>query len=1089
MVRSRILGAALLFALICASPLPARATVQYEINIGAQPLASSLAMLAKQTGIQVVYSTDLVEGCVAPSLKGAMTTEQALTTMLARTHLKYAFLDAQTVTITPMGSSPQPQDPGAKEGRAGASRIFRVAQLAQAPADSLADAPAQAAQPSETNQLQEVTVSASLIHISGYEAPTPVTSVGIAQLQDAAKPDLGDVLRQLPAFGGSSSPQNSVESSFVSNLLQGENFISLRNLGPNRTLVLVDGQRYVQNNIQGGVDLTNIPTALIERIDVVTGGASAQWGSDAVAGVVNLILNKTFSGIQFDVEQSNNWQHDHEQYRAALTIGTDFDDHRGHVIVSGSYWDVPEPFFSEQTQGFAYQRLVTNPACQPSGVCPPGQPLEIHASNVGLATEAPGGIITGGLNGAPSPFTNTYFVGQGTPLHFNPGNVSLDFFSNGGTSNVQEGDYNENGVPIASYTAFGLGTFKITDRVKATLQLNYSNSDMENNSYTFDQYGTVPIYSGNPFIPPSIQAQMTAQGIPGFMMGTSNVNNLTGNGGSLAAEVNSVGIPVLDTHRRIYRGLFSLEGQLGSKWTWSAFYEHGEAWTYAHFLNNVQTQNMINAENAVTVTPANVGHTGLPIGSIACLSNVLAPGQIGPNGETYDPNCAPLNLFGVGVASQAAMDYVNGAARSGQDWTHVDLAEDISAASMQGELPVGLPAGPVAAAFGVQYRREKGTILSAPLEQQAAFELGTFAQFFGEYDVKEAFAEFNVPLLKDTGVKSLNFDAAYRATEYSTSGFVSTYKFGILSQLTDDLRFRASYSYDIRAPNLFELYSSPELLVGSAVDPHTGKTVSVEGVTEGNPNLVPEKAETRSFGFVLTPTVLPGFTASADFYYIFIKDAINDGLFFAVIINQCAMGNQQFCKYLVFNGPGGALSDIITEPLNLASLTTSGLDVDGDYRFPFRQGAWDFNLASTYMFEQTYTALGRAFDYANSISYDSPYLGVPKFKATLAATYTQGPWLGTIQTRLIGQAKLSNDWNASYVDNNNVPFISYWDLRGSYKFDNGIQLYAAIDNVLDRYPPVVGFDGNALTGFESPFRDDLYDAYGRVWRIGVRGKF
>jgi len=921
-----------------------------------------------------------------------------------------------------------------------------------------------------TDALEPVTVSASRITIAGYDQPTPVTVVNLAQLQRDARVDIGDVLRELPSVGSSSSPNNSIYSNYATNGTEGLDLVNLRNLGANRTLVLVDGQRVVSSNLAtGGVDLTTIPSSLIERVDVVTGGASAAWGSDAVAGVVNLIINKKFDGAQINLEDSDNWQSSHPQRKVEVSLGTDFDGDRGHVILSGSYVDAPDAFFSDQTPGFDYQRLVTNPAYAPGN----GQPLLIHANAVGLVQATPGGIITGG------PLTGTQFIGaNGTPVPFNYGNVSSGYFTNGGTPNTSEGDLNLNAFPLRNATLFGYGSFKVTDDVKLSVQLNYGSTSTLSNSYSDLQYGTLTINAGNPFIPASIAAQMAANGITSFPLGTTSINNLSGNGGSLEAEEDTLGIPVVQVDRNLYRGVVSLDGSLGDTWTWNAYYQHGESRTFINMVNNQENQNYTNAVDAVTVTSANVGTSGLPLGSVACRSTLTNP----TNG------CVPLDVFGTGVASEAAIAYINGAARAGQDNQITILKQDVVAASVQGELPFGLPAGHVSMATGAEYRQEMGYEDATPLAQEKAFQLANFVDFYGKYHVEEAFLEFNAPLLKDQIVNSLNFNAAGRVTEYSTSGTVETYKLGLTSQLTDDIRLRASYSFDIRAPDLDELFNAGTPVLNGAIDPRTGKGVSVFDISEGNRNLKPEQSITRSGGFILTPRWVPGLTMSLDWYLIDISQAISsfDG---NTILKECAAGNQTFCSNLVFGGPGGALSEILEAPVNAASETTSGLDFSEDYRVSLFRGTFDVNAVANYTFEQTQTALGTRFDYAGSIGPDSAYEGLPKFRGTLSATYGEGPWSATVQTRLIGSAKLNNAWGPLDVDDNHIPFVYYLDLRGSYKFSSGIQVYAAVDNVTDKYPPVVPGSANAVTGFESPFRDDIYDGFGRVYRIGLRGKF
>ncbi len=444
--------------------------------------------------------------------------------------------------------------------------VFAVAPVwAQPPQPPAAGAPA-------GTELQEVTVSASAISIQGYQAPTPVTAVGIQQLESDARPDIADVLRGLPTFSGSPSPENSVYTGLVSAGIQGEDLLNLRNLGIQRTLVLFDGQRVVSSNIQGGVDTSTIPSVLIERIDTVTGGASATWGSDALAGVVNLILNKHFNGAQIEVQYGNNDQYLHQQEKVELALGTGFADDRGHIEVAGSLWNVPDPYFTADVPGWKSQRLVSNPACG-GGVCPPGEPTWVHANYVGLATATTGGVITGPCTGAPcGPLTNVAFGQNGVPYQFDPGNVSEGFFSNGGTPNYEKGFIGVDAQPLRNETAFALLSWKFNDALTASLQLNYGTTSTTNNSYTADQYGSAVINSGNPFIPASIQSYMTTHGITSFNLGTTNDNNTPRAAAPFGSQENTLSIPVAFVHRTLERGVFTLDGSLGGNWTWQFYF-------------------------------------------------------------------------------------------------------------------------------------------------------------------------------------------------------------------------------------------------------------------------------------------------------------------------------------------------------------------------------------------------------------------------------------------------------------------------------------------------------------------------------------
>jgi outer membrane receptor protein involved in Fe transport len=926
---------------------------------------------------------------------------------------------------------------------------------------------------------EQVTVSASRISIAGYQQPTPVTVVGAAQLERDANTDIGNSIRELPALGASSGPDNGVGSGLAAGIA-GEDLINLRNLGILRTLVLVDGQRVVPSNITGGVDISTIPATMVQRIDVVTGGASAAWGSDAIAGVVNLVLNKNFTGFKANIEGGDSWKDDDQKWKVEGAWGGNYLGGRLHFQASGQYQDSPNEIHPGQRAWYQDQELVNNPAYTATN----GQPKLIHASNVGYSTATTGGVIVsnpaGVINGVTqagtaNEFANIQFLTGGTPAPFNAGNVSGPY-SNGGNSDTL-GGYIGNHTLTQNFrnaTAFAYASYKITSDIQASLQLNYGKSVVMNLAVPATKLGNLTMKSDNAFLDPTIAAQMAAAGVTSFVMGTTNLNNVTVNTLGQVNEEQTVGITAAQNARNVYRGAFTLDGSLGENWSWNAYLQAGEARVRLQTTNNTFFPNYNNAIDAVRVTTANRGTSGLALGEIVCRNTLTNP----TNG------CVPLDIFGVGVASPAAIAYVTNV----PDFEQVNVTENVAAASMQGTLPWGLPAGKVAVAFGAETRREAGRSTTDAAAIAVQFQSGNFAPFVGAYNVTEGFVEVDAPLLKDEFVESLDLSAAGRMTSYSTSGLVETWKLGLTSQVIDDVKLRTTWSYDIRAPDLSELYATGASTSGQGTDPRTGKAVNFFSVSLGNTALTPEASTTVSGGVVLTPRWVPNLTMSLDWYSINIKNAIaTTGA--SQEIAQCAAGNQAFCNALAFNGPGGSLSQVFVQPLNTAAATTSGLDVAADYTHDLFDGTMEAKVLANYMDEETSTTLGVKYDYASSLGGDSPVTGgVPKFKATIAMSYLQNGWQVTAQSRLIGEAVLVNGWTNLNVDNNYVPFVAYADLRGSYKWNDHVQFYGAVDNVFNTPPPIIPTSsiGGSLP---AAIRSDIYDVIGRAYRIGVRFNF
>jgi outer membrane receptor protein involved in Fe transport len=430
---------------------------------------------------------------------------------------------------------------------------------------------------------------------------------------------------------------------------------------------------------------------------------------------------------------------------------------------------------------------------------------------------------------------------------------------------------------------------------------------------------------------------------------------------------------------------------------------------------------------------------------------------------------------------------------------------------MQGVLPWDLlGAGAPATSFGVEYRKEAAVATADPNGALGALGGGNFIGIRGQYNVIEGFAELDVPLIKNGIVNSLDANVAGRMTSYSTSGLVETWKFGLTSQINDDIRLRYTMSVDIRAPNLGELFNTIPAS-GGQIDYKTGNNVpSALSETSGNPNLVPETAITYSGGIVLTPHWIPGLTMSFDWYAINVKGVINapsttqernfcnSSVTLPTGVASNPATGTGYCADWVYatnpvagTNPNG-LSFVYTYPYNNGFLTTSGLDFVADYAMDFMGGNLAWHLLGNYNDEETQSQFGvlnpdgtqASYNYAGSVG-PGPFSGAPKLHMQIGATYTSGPWSGTVQTRYIGTAQLVNGWTSGVqVDDNRVSQVAYLDLRGSYRWNDNVQFYMTVDNVFDTPPPLtVGYSPSTNGG--TTINHD-YDILGRMWHAGVR---
>jgi outer membrane receptor protein involved in Fe transport len=1058
------------------------------------------------------------------------------------------------------------------------------------------------AQAQDTNT-ESVTVSASRIQIQGYDQPTPVTVIGAETLQRDAKVSIGDSIRELPAVGGrGDSLSNGSHSGNSSQGDAGLETVDLRGLGVVRTLVLFDHQRVVTSNPNsggppaiGGVDLSTIPAGVVERVDVVTGGASAAWGSDAVAGVVNLVINKHFSGFKANAVFGNDSHNDHKSYKFELMAGSDFFGGRGHTEFAADYTMSPDTMYNwnrswyDQNNRALYSCAVVNGGAATSLCHTPTGVYSNTTTNAGLINGSAAGTTNAttvaniraagaqyanfglGTSAASNALKGIQFVGpnaQAVPFNFGINNITPGSGAAGGNcyacsanpdSNVT--NQSPNAVPYHTYNLFSYTSYKLTNDITASVMLNYG-WKAENNIANNGRSSTRTIAVDNAFIPDVVRQQMIAANIPSIQLGTGAIENLTNRRDvSMFNLSKSIAQNYVQNYRQLYRGVFTLTGGyniFGEDWSWEAYAQNSSVRERQRNPYNTMDKNFNNAIDAVVVQATgpnslgggnattaaqvtallNAAHVTVPaVGSIACRSTLTATAYgvvTDPNtgfhtlaAGGYAPGCVPLNLFGDGTASQMALNYI-APGRTG-DLSVMDqglflMSQSVFSVETSGTLPWGLPAGKIAVALGFEDRLEQQRNQRDPngLGASGVWESGNFSQFAGQYNVQEGFLELTVPVLKNQFVDSLEFNAAGRMTSYSTSGLVETWKIGATSQINEDLKLRVLMSSDIRAPGIGELFLNP-LLVSTQTQqlPNTSTPNSVKQLQAGNPLLQPEQATTVSGGIVLTPHWIENLSMSFDWYSI----TLHGGIFSPAsgqIFSQCInLKDPNFCKFIFFgqgplnggiasseidangNDPSallhgatffadapGAFNAYYQGPVNANRETVSGLDFQIDYMHDFLDGTLAWHIVGNYTDEKTRTSIGVTVDGAGAVSGDAslnPLTGftTPKFHVVIADTYTEGPWSLTAQARITGSARLTNNLTQGQnvynsIDNNSVPAVIYGDFRGSYRWNDHIQLYGAIDNTFDTPPPNISSIGGG------GFNCTLYDCIGRSYRIGVR---
>jgi iron complex outermembrane receptor protein len=950
--------------------------------------------------------------------------------------------------------------------------IFGIASTTALLASLTAAQPAfaQATNPTpEPSGLEAIVVTGTRIVRNGYEAPTPVTVLNIEDLERDAPINIADTINKLPEFSNSPSGHNS--GATVSDANGGVNNLNLRSLGANRTLVLLDGVRVAPASITGffgnggAVDINAFPDNLVSRVDVVTGGASAPYGSDALAGVVNFILDKDFTGVKGNATYGETTYGDDKQYALSFAAGTGFAGGRGHLLLSveDNYDDgIPN---AAQARSWVrdYVGLIQNPAYTATN----GKPYFIIRNNVGSALYTPGGLVSSG------PLTGLDFGPGGVPRQFNFGNPSDGFAMVGG--DWREAPAAANGAYLNGDTSlddrssrqnfFGRASFDVTDNFQVFAQLDYA-------STTTTGYGStstgndITITQDNPFLQPSVLSRMQAAGVSSFSLNTYN---------------SDLGVAGSHNIRLFTQYLLGANGKFDafdSRWSWDMYATRSISAIDANTVNNENTANFALATDVVR-SPT----TGLPI----CRSTLTNPNN----------GCVPYNPMGIGVNNQAALDYVGGNGHLQQD-----IAQDVISATLHGE-PLSTWAGPVSLALGIEHRRDSVESWTTAADEANDFYVGNYKATDGSYLVSEGFVETVVPLAKNLPwAKSLDLNAAVRETDYSTSGRVTTWKGGATWAPNSDIRFRATRSRDIRAPNLGELFDSGQAGTSTVIDPFKGnKTVPEISITVGNPALVPEVADTTGAGFVVQPTFLPGFTASFDYYQIDIKNAIAD-LNEQDELDQCFEGKTVYCGY-INRDPAGNITTIYLKPSNTGGTTTKGFDVEASYSRHLSDfvADWDGTVTArvltTRVFDLTTvspTGIAEQGAGVYSGNLDTP-LVAPKFSYNVTLGYDvkniSASWTGRgigsgVQDSRYTQCTSGCPYVAppNYtIDNNQLPSAFYMDLSFNYHVQSAgtsnHDFYFTIQNLADRQPKGVFFYG---------FIPGVYDTIGRTIRVGVRFK-
>ena len=933
------------------------------------------------------------------------------------------------------------------------------------------------AQPVVQDSVETVSVTGSLIANSSFVAPTPVTSLNYEEIAGKAAGSVFEIIRSIPSFNATSGP--TANSTGAQNASKAN--LNLRNLGSTRTLLLVNGKRFVPDAPTNVVDSNMIPTGMIQRIDIVTGGASATYGSDAVAGVVNLILDREFEGLKGDVRFGISQYGDNLEFSPNLTWGTSLFGGKGHLTIGG---DISISLGTKNMLSRGWGRLQPG-VMSPSTPRAAGVPAQIIANGVVTSAYNASGLIVGCTvpGGGACPLKGIAFGENGTTYNFAPGTIS------GATEQIGGGDYGSFENPdqflrgaFNRWATMARFDYDFGGGLQAYAQFNYGGLMTFNNSFgaQVPNFNRFTVFANNPFLPQSVRDQMNARGITSFQYSASR-----------QVDVKSIASRNRTDSMMGNMGVGGLLSVFGTDWTWDADLGLGLAMFEPYIKNTPRTADFFASAYVVP------GPNGTPVcGPVATnpyfnAQPAAVRAQLIAN---LSPGCVPYNIFGNNVEqNRAANAYFNSASNVENRMGLYTFNLGFSGA------PVTLPAGDLGVAFGFDYRRDAINVQNCFDCRRGALMNQNYSNYFGHILVHEFYGEAEIPIVRDLPlIETFGLNAAIRNTEYSTSGNVTTWKVGFTWDVNENLRFRGTRSHDIRAPNLNELYNP-----GSEGNPNIQNKVLmtsgfIKSNTVGNPALRPESGETYTVGFALQPTWdwLAGLSVSMDYYYIKMKDIISTVGIQTIMDDYAVRGAASIYAPFVTADPTNVVgvSRINVPQQNLNSQKTGGVDLEVAYAVPqmdFIPGSFNIRALGTWI--DNFHAVTPTQDIDSVGTINAPKLAFnvnlqhqwDNWTSILNVKYQSNVIYSTTNVGLDGLTPGTTQYNATAALGNSInrniwPEVLQFDVRFAYDLvkegDTRLQAYVNVENVTNKKPPIVAI---SLGG--SP-----YDLIGRNFKVGMR---
>lgn len=942
-----------------------------------------------------------------------------------------------------------------------------------------------------------IVVTGSRIQRTDLNSTSPVTVVSPEEFRLTGAINVEQVLNTLPQVlpgltGFSNNPGNGAVT------------LNLRNLGATRTLVLVNGRRWMFYDTNQIVDLNTIPQFLLGGVEVVTGGASAVYGSDAVAGVVNFKL-RDIEGLEFGGSYSLTGQGDGQRYQFNAAIGSAFDDGRGAVTMYANYTR-RDPVFQD---GREFSERAGGDGCITPGTTGRG----------GIGTPFPSGIAVGTClarggelgfvpQGSPTTPTGTFNAGptgaQSTYI-FNPtGGGSRLFQDPADLFNFAPDNYLQ--LPQERYLLGAYGHYEFSDGIEAYSELSFVRNVVSQELAPTPAGVSAPLFVSSPFFNDQTRALLLQNPVNalGANYRTTSVN----------FRFQDIGSRNSSASREAFRVLGGVRGGITDKINFDAYYQYSRTTNTNIQQGNIARSRFINALTVEFVP-----------GSTTQLRCVDAAAR--------GAGCVPLNIFGTGLADPAALRYLAIQA------TNINTSELTNAvASINGELfNLGFGADDVGFAFGAEYRKMNSAFIPDTfLASGDVLGFNAGLPTTGGYDVKEVFGEVRVPVIEDGIVHALEFNGAFRFSDYSLDrvGGNWTYNLGGEFAPIKDVRFRGQYSRSVRAPNVQDLFGGASTGFPGATDPCSDRgpvaertaalsafciasgvpaaavfTRGVQPATQiqadfgGNPNVGEETSDTFTFGVVLQPSFVPRLNITVDYFNIKVEDTINTrlgGLGSALSICFNTIQNMSDPACQIFAGKrnsgtgalgltAGGLNPSLVQD-NVGKLETAGVDVQVDYTLPLFDGELGLFYLGTYLdkFRNTPVALLPLRENIVEGTY-----GLPEYRHNVRVTYTQGPILASVRWRYEGGTedfRVQNTFSGNdRIANNALPLRSisawnYFDLALSADVGENFTITGGVNNVFDKQPPVLGSSAEQANTLPS-----FFDVLGRDFFVGANFRF